>query len=178
VDDRERAEGVWQGRAAARIDAGRPPLRIAPDVAHELLAHARECYPEECCGLVLGAALARARVVRCTNVQSQRQSRGDSVLDATQAFWIDDRELLIALREAERRGERLVAVYHSHVNTAAYLSHTDLEGALSPDGEPLWPGTAYLVVSVFEHGAREVGCFEWDVETRRFAGRGVQWSGA
>ncbi len=165
----------WRERAAATIDGARAPVLLRSELVHELFAHARECYPEECCGLVIGGQGGVPRIVRCTNVQSQRQSRGESVLDATQGFWIDERELLAALREAEANGEQLLAIYHSHVDTAAYLSHTDLRGALDPDGEPLWPGAAQVVVSVFEQGARELGYFEWDARLRTFVGRRVEW---
>ena len=74
-----------------------------------------------------------------------------------------------ASRGAARRA--LVVIYHSHVDTAAYLSHTDLEGALGPDGQPLYPGRAQLVVSVQESGVLGAALFEWDEATRAFRGR-------
>ena len=114
------------------------------------------------------------RVVRCTNVQSTRVARGESDLDARRAFWIDEQELLHALRGAEQRGERLVAIYHSHIDTAAYLSFTDLEGALGPDGRPLYGGTAQLIVSIQESGALGAALFAWDESAQQFRGRSVR----
>jgi proteasome lid subunit RPN8/RPN11 len=160
-------------RAAARADERRPARRLPRALMLELFAHARESHPEECCGLLVGPRdPQRWRAVRCSNVQSARQAQGESDLDARHGFWIDERELLQALRAAEQAGEGLQAIYHSHVDTAAYLSHADLRGAVTADGQPLWPGVAQLVVSVWDDGVREAAWFDW--EAGRFAGRRVQ----
>ena len=164
-------------RAAAVASADRPPAALPASVVHEIFAHARETHPEECCGLVMGGGERPHRVVRCTNVQSQRHARGESDLDARHGFWIDERELLRALRDGEAAGEILCAIYHSHVDTAAYLSHADLDGALGPTGEPLYPGAAHLVVAVYEQGPRELVSFEWESAARSFVGRGVESRG-
>jgi proteasome lid subunit RPN8/RPN11 len=169
------SEPPWHSRAAAQVDASLEAVQLPRELLLEVFQHARECYPEECCGLLTGAdSKGPSRVVRCTNVQSTRVARGESDLDARRAFWIDEQELLNALRGAEQRGERLVVIYHSHVDTAAYLSFTDLEGALGPDGRPLYPGVAQLVVSVQESGVLGAALFEWDEATRRFRGRTVR----
>lgn len=169
-------EGVdWQARAAAQVDDALEPLRYPREPLLEVFQHARECYPEECCGLLFGEeSEAPVRVVRCTNVQSARVARGESDLDARRAFWIDEQELFHALRDADQRGERLVGVYHSHVDTAAYLSHTDLGGALGEDGSPLYPGAAQLVVSVQESGVLAAALFRWDEASRRYRGQRVR----
>ena len=165
----------WQTRAAAQVDASLEAVQLSREVLLEVFQHARECYPEECCGLLTGAdPELPARVVRCSNVQSTRVARGESDLDARRAYFIDEQELLNALRGAEQRGERLVVIYHSHVDTAAYLSFTDLEGALGPDGRPLYPGVAQLVVSVQESGVLGAALFAWDDASRRFLGRAVR----
>ncbi|MFI5315660.1 MAG: Mov34/MPN/PAD-1 family protein [Myxococcota bacterium] len=165
----------WSERAAAVRDPDAAPAPLPRELLLEVFQHARECYPEECCGLLLGSDLeGPLHMVRCANVQSKRLARGESNLDATLAFWIDDQELLHALRSAESTGERLLVIYHSHVDAAAYLSHTDVAGALGPDGEPLYPGTAQLVVSVHEAGVGESALFEWDASARIFRGRPVR----
>jgi hypothetical protein len=65
-------------------------------------------------------------------------------------------------------------VYHSHVDTAAYLSFTDLAGATGPDGRPLYPGAHQLVVSVQESGVYGAALFSWDESTERFRGRALR----
>lgn len=175
ASDAPDADQPWQARAAAQVDDSRDPARLPRELLFEVFQHARECYPEECCGLLTGAGPeSPVRVIRCSNVQSMRVARGESDLDASRAFWIDEQELLNALRGAEQRGERLVVVYHSHVDTAAYLSFTDLEGALGPDGRPLYPGAAQLVVSVQESAVLGAALFEWEESSRRYRGRAVR----
>ena len=166
---------TWRERAAALVEPERGSLRLPRELMLERYGHARECYPQECCGVVVGRPEPPSwRAVRCGNVQNARRADGESGLDARHAFWIDESDLLEALRLAERRGEELRAVYHSHVDTAAYLSHEDLRGAVSDDGRPRWPGTAQLVVSVWEDGVREAGWFDWDAAGERYLGRSVR----
>jgi len=150
-------------------------MPLAADLVMEILGHARECYPEECCGVLLGLAGGPPRqVIRLTNVQSLRRSRGESELDAEHGFWMDETELLATLRDAERRGQELIAVYHSHIDTEAYLSQADVAGALGPERRPLYPGAAQIVVSVWEGAVREMSWFEWDDERATFVGRGIR----
>jgi proteasome lid subunit RPN8/RPN11 len=138
----------------------------------EVYEHARECYPEECCGILTGLPSgAPGRVVRCTNLQNRRHASGESALSARDAFWIDEMELMREIREAETNGQRMLAVYHSHTDTEAYLSQTDVQAALGPEGTPLWPGMGHLVVSVQAGTVRAAAYFEWDEETRGFVGR-------
>ena len=169
------SDDTWQDRAAAQVDGALEPATLPRELVLEVFQHARECYPEECCGLLLGTDVQGAlRVLRCANVQNARAARGESDLDARRAFWIDEQELLLALRDADQRGERLVAVYHSHVDTEAYLSFTDLAGAIGPDGSPLYPGAHQLVVSVQESGVRSAALFTWDAAAQRFRGRALR----
>ncbi len=166
------ADPAWSVRAAAQPEPEHSPAVFQRSLLAEVFAHARECYPEECCGLMLGLPGAEPRqVLRCTNVQNVRLAKGESKLDASQGFWIDEQELEQALRAAEERGEELRVVYHSHVDTGAYLSHTDLEAALGPEGTPLWSGVGQLVVSVAETGVWEAALFEWDEERGAYLGR-------
>ena len=165
----------WRSRAAAVPDAAREPARLARDLALEVFSHACESYPEECCGLLLGPpGGAPLEVIRCTNVQNQRLARGESDLDARRAFWIDEVELHRALRDADAREHVLRVVYHSHIDTGAYLSHTDLQGALGPDGMPLYTGAAQLVVAVSEAVVREAALYEWDAAGGCYQGRVVE----
>jgi proteasome lid subunit RPN8/RPN11 len=162
------------GRAAARFDPELPPVPLPSALVLEAFAHARECYPEECCGLLIGprGGLA-ARIVRCANVQSQRRSRGETELDAREAFWMDEGDLYRAVRGAEARGEEIQVIYHSHVDAEAYLSQQDLAGALGPDGRPLWPRAAQLVLSVRDGATREAVCFVWSEISQAYRGHGV-----
>lgn len=165
-------EPDWQLRAAVVVDPSAAGASLPREIVGELFAHAVECYPEECCGLVLGTPPHRVeRVVRCTNVQNRQLRRGESTLDATRAFWIDEFELLEASRDAEASSQEILIIYHSHVDTAAYFSQQDLQGALGPQGTPLWPQATQLVLSVNEGVVSDAALFEWQPGEGGYLGR-------
>ena len=178
----ERGEGptnaerdLWRERAAAVPDGSLEPAELPRALLEDAGAHARECYPEECCGLVFGRPEGPPeRLVRCTNVQSRRFSRGESELDARHAFWIDEQEQLEALQQADVSGQALLVVYHSHVDAPAYFSHTDVRSALDDQGAPLHPDVAWLVLSVESDGIHGSAIYDWDPATESFVGRGVR----
>jgi proteasome lid subunit RPN8/RPN11 len=157
------------------VDPEHPAVVLPRAVVGEVFSHAVECYPEECCGLAIGSAGGLPEVVvRCTNVQDRQRSRGVSSLDATRAFWIDERELYEAARSAEAEGRTIRLIYHSHVDTAAYFSHADLGGALGANGTPLWPDAAQLVVSIHDGVVGEAVFYEWDGEAGIYRGRRLE----
>jgi proteasome lid subunit RPN8/RPN11 len=90
---------------------------------------------------------------------------------------MDEKELMLALRRADEEGNTLLMIYHSHVDTEAYFSHADLAAALGPDGTPLYPGVAHLVIAVYEDGVRDATGFVWSDELARYRGHAVQQVG-
>lgn len=164
----------WRRRAAAVLEPDLPPVRVPAVLLAEVFAHARECYPEECCGLLLGPEGQPAqRVVRFTNEQTLHKSRGESSIDGRYAYWIDVRQMQHALQEADRIAQVIAVVYHSHVDTEAYFSYADLQGALGPDGEPVYGNASHLVLSVREGAVKSAACYVWDPQRRRFVGHPV-----
>jgi proteasome lid subunit RPN8/RPN11 len=71
----------------------------------EMYAHAREAAPAECCGLIGGAGDGRAQTV-------YRLRNRDA--DPRIAYEAAPEELFEAQRNMRRRGEHLLAIYHSH----------------------------------------------------------------
>ena len=69
--------------------------------------------------------------------------------------------------EAERNGAKLKAFYHSHPNHDAYFSAEDKAFA-SPFGEPTFPGTAQIVVAIYDGAVKEVGAFAWSDQEEDF----------
>jgi [CysO sulfur-carrier protein]-S-L-cysteine hydrolase len=62
-------------------------------------------------------------------------------------------------------------LYHSHPDHDAYFSAMDRERALWPGQEPpepLWPGVAYLVVSVRKGRACQARYHVWDDAAKEF----------
>jgi proteasome lid subunit RPN8/RPN11 len=155
-----------------------PPVRVPGQVLHELFAHARDTHPEECCGLIIGDADVRFRsVVRCRNEATPRHLKHpeSQPKDGREAFVMNEQDYARAEAAAESRGERVTAVYHSHVGAGAYLSETDLayaENALFP-----FPDADLVVIAVDIDGdarqVKAVGLFRRDPAGGGFSGRRV-----
>ena len=90
----------------------------------EMFAHAREANPAECCGLIGGSQEERARTVyRLRNV----------ALDPLIGYEAAPEELFAAQRLMRERGERLLAIYHSHPRSSEPTpSETDVRLAYYP----------------------------------------------
>ena len=113
----------------------------------------------------------RARQVR--NIANQEPQRDTAGLarDARTAYKMDPLEQLRVLREVDQQGWEVMVFYHSHPDHGVYFSAMDRDRALTPDGEPIWPGATYLVVSVVAGRARSACCYTWDAVRRDFLER-------
>lgn len=142
------------------------------DVLNEVFAHAREAEPEECCGLITGDdALPYRHVVRCRNDMTRHHQRDPESYprDGRQGFYMNEQDYLRAEDDAQDRGERITAVYHSHVEAGAYFSEMDQDFA----SEPLFPfpDAHHLVVSVVGGKVVDQAVFRRDAASARFVGR-------
>lgn len=93
---------------------------MIPPCADDIIAHARECYPLECCGLLVMVG-RRAEYFPCANVSGARDT-----------FVIDPEDYLLA----ESSGE-IIAVVHSHPDAAATPSQAD-RVSCEASGLPWW----------------------------------------
>ena len=105
-------------------------MRISREIYEELLAHAREEAPNECCGLIGGENGAAATVYRARNSEA-----------SPLRYNLDPQDQFRIMTEIEEKGEELSAIYHSHTASPAYPSQTDINLASYPD-------TLYLIVSL------------------------------
>jgi proteasome lid subunit RPN8/RPN11 len=139
------------------------PVFVSGQIMHELCSHALDTAPEECCGLIAGTDANRFQTLhRITNVMN-RKHHADPVAfprDAQHAFYMAETEYLRAQQAAEEKGERITAVYHSHIEARAYLSLEDLAYAEHPLFP--FPGAAQIVISVIGEGVAGAAIFEMD----------------
>ena len=148
------------------------PYQIPENFLSLIFSQAQKEYPTECCGVILGpldhpSVLSRLRP--CRNAQDFYHEKDPSHFYRTSrtAYFIDPQELLELHREARERQEALRMIYHSHPDADANFSEEDARMALS-EGEPVYPGTHYLVVSVIRRkilGYRE---FTWEDRQKAF----------
>jgi [CysO sulfur-carrier protein]-S-L-cysteine hydrolase len=115
-------------------------IRIPKAIYEEILRHAREDAPNECCGLIGGENGEAKTLYRARNAEA-----------SPLRYNLDPQDLFRIMTEMEERGEELSAIYHSHTGSAAYPSQTDINLAAYPDA-------LYLIVSLVE-GERDLRGF-------------------
>jgi adenylyltransferase/sulfurtransferase len=159
------------------VDENLPPVTIPGSILHELYKHAQETVPEECCGLIVGDDEERyRRLVRCRNEMSRRHDE-DPVSyphDSRSAFYMSPVDYQQAAQQAEAVGERVTAVYHSHVGAGAYLSEIDLEYAENSIFP--FPDADQIVVAVVDGRVGVAAIFQREGIGRPFLGRRVAWA--
>jgi proteasome lid subunit RPN8/RPN11 len=115
-------------------------MRIPKSIYKELLEHAREDAPNECCGLIGGEDGVAKTVYRARNAEA-----------SPLRYNLDPQDQFRIMTEIEERGEELSAIYHSHTASPAYPSQTDINLAAYPDA-------LYLIVSLAD-GEQELRGF-------------------
>ncbi len=117
-------------------------MKLPKALADDLVAHATEDLPNECCGMIGGRDGVAERVYRAVNTE------GSPFM-----YVIDPREQMRIMDDIDDAGMDLLAVYHSHTRSAAYPSRTDVELAF-------FPKTLYLIVSLADRSAPEIRAFQ------------------
>ncbi|HLL72001.1 MAG TPA: M67 family metallopeptidase [Pyrinomonadaceae bacterium] len=122
--------------AGGRQQGERLPVTLGRAQVEEMLAHARESRPAECCGLVGERDAVGASVYRLRNTAP----------DPSVAYDGDPQDLCEAQRTMRARGEGLLGIYHSHTREAAPVpSESDVRLAYHPSA-------IYFIIG-FEEGA-------------------------
>ena len=111
------------------------PLKIgAGDVGH-IHDHAKEAYPEECAGALVGMNVEGMKIVvdvwRAENTHEEERSR---------RFLIEPLKVKEFEERAAERDMDVLGFYHSHPDHPAEPSEYDREHA--------WPGWSYVIASV------------------------------
>ena len=109
-------------------------MLIARALLDELIAHAREDAPNECCGVVA--------VTSSDPVSATRVHRALNTAASPLRFEVDGLELLHTIEAIEADDSELGAIYHSHTRSAPYPSQTDINFAAN------WPGVEWIIVGL------------------------------
>ncbi|MBI2873178.1 MAG: M67 family metallopeptidase [Chloroflexi bacterium] len=109
-----------------------PLLNLPKGFADEIVAHALEDDPNECCGILAGKNGKVAKLYRMTNTAH-----------SPYRYNMDPRELYRTYREIEDNGWEVLAIYHSHTHSEAHPSDTDVRLAT-------WPDAYYILVSLMD----------------------------
>ena len=113
------------------------PLKISRgDVGH-IHEHAKEAYPEECAGALVGMDVGEMKIVvdvwRAQNTHEEERSR---------RFLIEPSRIKEFEERARERDMNLLGFYHSHPDHPAEPSEYDREHA--------WPYYSYVITAVGE----------------------------
>lgn len=133
------------------------PIAIPDGVRHQLYRHARDEYPRECCGYLIGAAGGSTvdASVACRNAQADGEHPIAPERGAETGFVIAGAELLRFARGFDSDHPPRI-VYHSHTNGRAYLSAIDRRLAAGP----AYP-VQHVVIGVTAAAVTEVAQFAW-----------------
>ena len=122
-------------------------LRIEQSHADEMIGHAMDEFPNECCGILAGKDELAAYGYRITNTAK-----------SPYRYLMDPQEQLDAMMDSERKGWEFLAFYHSHTHSPAYPSQTDVRMALQLG----WPGIYYVLVSLENKDDPQIRAFHID----------------
>ena len=104
-------------------------LTILRSVHDTLLAHARDTWPDECCGLLAGT---RSPSPACLSLSFQIPNLVSRfTLHASRLYVMDARAVRTALEDIDSAGLELLAIYHSHPLSPAVPSREDARQAVN-----------------------------------------------
>jgi [CysO sulfur-carrier protein]-S-L-cysteine hydrolase len=115
---------------------------MRPSVFNDVMAHAQECRPRECCGVLIGKDGEITHAIRAVNLA-----------EGTTRFLLDPKAHIEARRTARAQGLDVVGFYHSHPHSQAYPSPADL-------AEAAYPECVHLIVG-FVEGKPEARLFNY-----------------
>jgi proteasome lid subunit RPN8/RPN11 len=107
-------------------------LRIPPRLLEEMIAHARQEAPRECCGMIACQGDQAVAVHRVRNVAVNRKT----------AYFMEAKEQLDTWQAIEDAGLEIGAIYHSHPRSEPVPSPTDVNLAKQ------WPGMQWVIVGL------------------------------
>lgn len=128
-------------------------IHIPKAICAEMIAHAAAEAPNECCGLLAGAAGTVRAIYQIRNLPSEDPAITELEVppDRRLRYVMDPREQIRAFKEMREAGTELAAIYHSHPHSPAYPSATDVRLAFYPE-------VYYLIISLAK-GAPEIRAF-------------------
>ena len=148
---------------------------LSPQVLADIYTHARETYPEECCGFLVGShdQTLVDEVRRCVNEQNRYHALDPERFPRTarMAYYLGGKDLRFLMQSLDTP-RPVKIIYHSHIDVGSYFSAEDIRAALGrePDdtAAPLYPVDHIVIDAQADHiaGAK---LFRWDPGRRVFA---------
>jgi [CysO sulfur-carrier protein]-S-L-cysteine hydrolase len=148
------------------VSISQPILSIPYAILEDMVAHALELDPFECCGLLAGANGTVTHQYRITNTvthdhqavqvfeQASVKQLGHlaETIRAEVAYFMDPKEMLAAFKDMRERQIELTVIYHSHTHSPAYPSMTDI-------GLAYYPDAAYVIISLEDKAKPDIQAY-------------------
>lgn len=129
-----------QDYSNGKIDISGTTIVLTHQLLEKMHAHAISAFPEECCGLMLGTFEENSRVKKVIELKQMKNVFAPQ--ERYHRYTIDPMEFMQVENEAEKKGEEIIGVYHSHPNAPSRPSLFDQGHA--------WPSLSYVVIEIRE----------------------------
>ena len=114
-------------------------MKLPRAYADEIIAHARQEAPNECCGIIAGNGGTATKLYRAINAAA-----------SPYRYEVDPKDLFRISKEIDAQNWEIFAIYHSHLATAARPSPTDIKLAYYPEAY-------YVLVSLGDPDKPDIG---------------------
>lgn len=117
-------------------------LEIPKKVHEDMVAHAKNVYPQEACGFLVGKDKRASYFLPIENMDH-----------STVTYTMDPKQQLKAFKQISADGQDLLGIFHSHVASAPEPSQTDRRQAFYPE-------VSYLIVSLADMNRPELKSYK------------------
>lgn len=117
-------------------------ITISRHIVEEMIKHAKEEYPWECCGMLAGKNQTVTKLFKTKNIAESKDLYELDPLDQVRAF-----------EEIDRLNLQLLGVYHSHPDHPCYPSGLDTSQAF-------YPNTVFFIISLLEFDNPKIKAFK------------------
>lgn len=107
-------------------------IEIPRHIYDDMIAHSKEGFPLEVCGILGGKSDKVSKSYRMTNTDASNEH-----------FMMDPKEQFAVVKDLRGGELTMLAIYHSHPETPARPSEEDIRLALTPD-------VSYIIISLAE----------------------------
>lgn len=117
-------------------------LKIPTAIHDDLIAHAREGFPLEVCGILGGSVDSVSAIYRMTNTDASNEH-----------FMMDPKEQFAVIKALRAAGISMLGIYHSHPESPARPSEEDIRLALTPE-------VSYVIISLADSAAADIKSYK------------------
>jgi proteasome lid subunit RPN8/RPN11 len=114
-------------------------MKIAKTLLEGIITLTRECYPQECCGFLIGKRRPHFQAARVAPVPNANRER------SIDRYEIDPKDFL-KMEKNLAPGEEIIGTYHSHPEHEPFPSPHDSERA--------FPAYVYLIVGLYSDSGK------------------------